>query len=104
MDLQAIFMQLPQLGQIGGGICGSRDVHDGLVRTERAENRFRLCPGPAHRRERRFAATFMAVGSTLFAAGSVLAYLVIREGLQVLLGFGGDSVGAALSPDPYFSS
>ncbi|WP_420120904.1 twin-arginine translocase subunit TatC [Nakamurella sp.] len=56
-----------------------------------------------HRRERRFALTFVAVGSTLFVAGSVLAYVVIREGLQVLLGFGGDTVGAALSPDSYFS-
>ena len=56
-----------------------------------------------HQRERRFAVTFVTVGSTLFAAGSVLAYVVIREGLQVLLGFGGDTVGAALSPDSYFS-
>ena len=33
----------------------------------------------------------------------VLAYVVIREGLTVLLGFGGDATIAALSPDSYFS-
>jgi sec-independent protein translocase protein TatC len=33
----------------------------------------------------------------------VLAYVVIREGLTVLLSFGGDATIAALSPDSYFS-
>ena len=33
----------------------------------------------------------------------MLAYVVIREGLTVLLGFGGDATIAALSPDSYFS-
>lgn len=53
-------------------------------------------------RERRFAITFVAVGSVLFIAGSVLAYVVIQEGLTVLLGFGADTASAWLSPDSYF--
>jgi len=54
-------------------------------------------------KERRYAVTFVSVGGLLFAAGAVLAYVVIREGLTVLLGFGGDATIAALSPDSYFS-
>jgi hypothetical protein len=46
---------------------------------------------------------FVACGATLFAGGAALAYVVIREGLTVLLGFGGDATIAALSPDSYFS-
>jgi sec-independent protein translocase protein TatC len=56
-----------------------------------------------HARERRYAVIFAGVGAVLFAGGAVLAYLVIREGLTVLLGFGGDATIAALSPDSYFS-
>lgn len=54
-------------------------------------------------RERRYAITFAVAGTALFVAGTVLAYLVIQEGLTVLLGFGGDSTIAALTPDSYFS-
>ncbi|WP_395727013.1 twin-arginine translocase subunit TatC [Nakamurella sp.] len=56
-----------------------------------------------HARERRYASAFGVVGGLLFAAGAVLAYLVIREGLTVLLEFGGDSTVTALSPESYFS-
>ncbi|WP_420121790.1 twin-arginine translocase subunit TatC [Nakamurella sp.] len=56
-----------------------------------------------HTRERRYAITFATAGAALFLAGTVLAYLVIREGLTVLLGFGGDATIAALTPDSYFS-
>ena len=56
-----------------------------------------------HTGERRYAITFATSGAALFAAGAALAYLVIREGLTVLLGFGGDVTIAALSPDSYFS-
>ncbi len=54
-------------------------------------------------KERRYAITFVATGGLLFALGAVLAYVVISEGLAVLLGFGGDATIAALSPDSYFS-
>jgi len=54
-------------------------------------------------KERRYAITFVGCGGLLFALGAVLAYIVIREGLTVLLGFGGDATIAALSPDSYFS-
>jgi sec-independent protein translocase protein TatC len=56
-----------------------------------------------HARERRYAIVFGGAGGLLFGAGAVLAYLVIREGLTVLLGFGGDTTIAALSPESYFS-
>ena len=54
-------------------------------------------------KERRYAITFVSCGGVLFAIGALLAYVVIREGLTVLLGFGGDATIAALSPDSYFS-
>ena len=54
-------------------------------------------------KERRYAITFVTSGGLLFALGAVLAYVVIREGLTVLLGFGGDATIAALTPDSYFS-
>ncbi len=42
-------------------------------------------------KERRYAIAFVTIGGQLFAAGAVLAHVVIREGLTVLLGFGGDA-------------
>ena len=54
-------------------------------------------------KERRYAITFVSCGGLLFLIGAVLAYVVIREGLTVLLGFGCDATIAALSPDSYFS-
>src|SRR6476661_4279383 len=54
-------------------------------------------------KERRYAVTFVSCGGLLFSIGALLAYIVIREGLTVLLGFGGDATIAALSPDSYFS-
>jgi len=61
-----------------------------------------VTPG-LYSKERRYAVTFVGFGGLLFAAGAVLAYVVIREGLTVLLGFGGDATIAALSPESYFS-
>ncbi len=61
-----------------------------------------VAPG-LHARERRHATVFGVTGGLLFAGGAVLAYLVIREGLTVLLGFGGDATVAALSPESYFA-
>jgi len=54
-------------------------------------------------KERKYAIIFVSTGAVLFATGAVLAYVVIREGLTVLLGFGGDATITALSPDSYFS-
>ncbi len=54
-------------------------------------------------KERRYAITFVVSGGILFSAGAVLAYVVIREGLTVLLSFGGGATIAALSPDSYFT-
>jgi len=61
-----------------------------------------VTPG-LHARERKYAITFGLAGGLLFSAGAALAYLVVREGLTVLLGFGGDATIAALSPESYFS-
>ncbi|MBM9466766.1 twin-arginine translocase subunit TatC [Nakamurella leprariae] len=54
-------------------------------------------------REKKFAVTFAASAAVLFAGGAVLAYIVISEGLSVLLGMGADTAVAALDPDKYFS-
>jgi len=54
-------------------------------------------------KERKFAVIFVSCAGVLFLGGSVLAYAVISEGLKVLLGFGGDTTVAALSPDSYYS-
>ncbi len=54
-------------------------------------------------KERKFAVIFVSCAAVLFAGGAVLAYTVIPVGLKVLLGFGGDTTAAALSPDSYYS-
>lgn len=54
-------------------------------------------------KERRFATIFVSFATVLFVAGAVLAYVVIGEGLRVLLGIGGDTVGVLLAPQEYFS-
>ncbi len=60
--------------------------------------------GPAlYSKEKKFALTFVGCAAALFAGGMVLAYLVIPEGLKVLLGFGGDFVSSALDPEKYYS-
>ncbi len=45
-----------------------------------------------HRKERRYAAAFLAAGSVLFGAGCVVAYLTLDKGLSFLLNVGGDGV------------
>ena len=54
-------------------------------------------------KERKFAIIFVSCAAVLFATGTVIAYLVIGKALEVLLGFGGSTSVAALSPDGYFS-
>jgi sec-independent protein translocase protein TatC len=59
--------------------------------------------GPAlYTKERKFALSFVGIAAVLFAGGMVLAYLVIPEGLKVLLGFGGGGVITALTPESYY--
>jgi sec-independent protein translocase protein TatC len=45
-----------------------------------------------HRKEKRYAATFLVASLVLFALGTVFAYLTIDKGLQFLLTVGGDGV------------
>ncbi len=59
--------------------------------------------GPAlYSKEKKFALTFVGIAAGLFAGGMVLAYLVIPEGLKVLLGFGDQFVQSALDPEKYY--
>ncbi len=53
-------------------------------------------------KERKFARIFVSSAAVLFAAGAVLAYYVISEGLTVLLGFAGSGVVSGLDPSKYF--
>jgi sec-independent protein translocase protein TatC len=54
-------------------------------------------------KERKFALRFVVVASLLFAAGAVLAYFVVPQGLRVLVSFGGDAFITALAADKYVS-
>ncbi len=61
-----------------------------------------ITPG-LHLNERRFARVFVACASLLFAAGAVLAYLVVPEALRVLTGVGGGQFVTALAGENYVS-
>lgn len=61
-----------------------------------------VTPG-LHAAERRYARVFASLGALLFAGGAILAYVVVGEGLTVLLGFGGDTTVSALTPESYFT-
>lgn len=59
-----------------------------------------IAPG-LHRRERRWAYAFAGVATPLFAAGGLLAYLVVSKGLAFLLQFNGPNVTNTLEITRY---
>lgn len=61
-----------------------------------------ITPG-LHVGERRFARLFVLFASLLFAAGAVLAYLVVPEALRVLTGVGAGQFVTALAGQDYIS-
>lgn len=54
-------------------------------------------------KEKRYTRIFVCAAAVLMFAGAALAYWVIHEALQVLLGFAGDVANAALDPNAYYS-
>ncbi|MFP4148337.1 MAG: twin-arginine translocase subunit TatC [Nitriliruptoraceae bacterium] len=55
------------------------------------------------RRERRFTLPFVVLSQVMFAAGILLAYLIIPQALTVLLAMGGPRIEAFLSATEYLS-
>ncbi|RJQ87698.1 twin-arginine translocase subunit TatC [Amycolatopsis panacis] len=61
-----------------------------------------IAPG-LYAKERRYAMIFVSFASVLFAAGAVLAYLLVPHALALLAGFGQDQFVTALTADKYIS-
>lgn len=61
-----------------------------------------IAPG-LHSKERKYALTFVALASALFALGAVLAYVLVPYALELLMTFGGDSFVTALTGEKYIS-
>ncbi|OXM54280.1 twin-arginine translocase subunit TatC [Amycolatopsis alba] len=61
-----------------------------------------VAPG-LYSKERKYALTFVAFASLLFAGGAVLAYLLVPHALELLMNFGGDQFITALTADKYVS-
>jgi sec-independent protein translocase protein TatC len=61
-----------------------------------------ITPG-LYAKERRYALSFVSCAAVLFAAGALLAFFVVPEGLRVLVSFGGDQFITALAADKYIS-
>jgi sec-independent protein translocase protein TatC len=55
------------------------------------------------RRERRYALPFVVLSQVMFAVGIAFAYLVIPQGLRVLLAMGGPSIDAMLAANEYLT-
>ena len=56
-----------------------------------------------HRKEKKYAAAFLAASLVLFTTGTVFAYFTISRGLQFLLSFGGDGIVTLPSIQSYLS-
>jgi sec-independent protein translocase protein TatC len=61
-----------------------------------------IAPG-LYSKERKYALTFVSFASVLFAAGAVLAYLLVPHALELLTSFGQDQFVTALTADKYIS-
>jgi sec-independent protein translocase protein TatC len=61
-----------------------------------------VTPG-LHPRERKWAVPFVLSSLVLFAAGSAFSYLTLQNGLNFLLGIGGEGVASLLTVDKYLS-
>jgi sec-independent protein translocase protein TatC len=56
-----------------------------------------------HPKEKRYAAGFLAASLTLFALGTVFAYVTVAQGLNFLLSIGGSDITALVSVQSYLS-
>ena len=56
-----------------------------------------------HRKEKRYAASFLGASLVLFSIGTTFAYFTISRGLEFLLGFGGDGIVTLPSIQSYLS-
>ncbi|HVW43281.1 MAG TPA: twin-arginine translocase subunit TatC [Amycolatopsis sp.] len=61
-----------------------------------------IAPG-LYSKERKYALTFVGFASVLFAAGALLAYLLVPHAFAVLMNFGGEFFTTALTADKYIS-
>ena len=59
-----------------------------------------ITPG-LKRNERRYAVGFVAASTLLFALGTLMAYVTLRKGLELLLGLAGDEVAFQLTAPDY---
>jgi sec-independent protein translocase protein TatC len=59
-----------------------------------------ITPG-LKRNEKRYTVGFVAASSTLFALGTLMAYVTLKKGLELLLGLAGDEVAFQLTAPDY---
>ncbi|MDR1999736.1 MAG: twin-arginine translocase subunit TatC, partial [Frankiaceae bacterium] len=61
-----------------------------------------VTPG-LHRKERRYALSYVSIATALFLSGAALAYVTLRKGLSVLIGTAGAGTQALLTINSYLS-